>query len=294
MYLSYSGYKTDKACPKSYWYKYVSKPQLGVLENRVNTLYGTIVGTLFEAFYNDRIWNTKGVEQRLLDLVPAAYDKAIAKETKDGAIRWKGEDPKANYASPEDLLKDVRETIPRGIRIVRHYKLLDKQAQAEVNLDQWIEGHKIAGRCDMLMRRIGPHHDLILLDGKGSKWREKYVDARQLKWYALLHKRKHLHMPDRLGFVFWRFEPDKSIEWVECSLNELAELQADVLEVVREIEAGKALLASDPAALPQAFPAHPGDACRFCPYFQLCPEGQKFDALKAPEHVGSGVEDVGL
>ena len=294
MYLSYSGYKTHWACPKSYWYGYISKPKLDVLENRVNSLYGTIVGTLFEQFYNERIWNTKGVEQQLLDRIPVAYEKALAKETRDGVIQWKAQDEKANYASPEELFTDVRETIPRGIRIIRHHRLLGMNATAEVKLDQWVQGHKIAGRCDVLMRRIGPHHDLILLDGKGSKHRDKYVDSRQLKWYAMLHRLMHKHPPDRLGFVFWRFEPEKAIDWVSCSLNELDELQAAVLTTIGDIEKGQAMTVSDLSSLPQAFPAHPGDACRFCAYLQLCNEGQKFASLKPPTHTGTGVEDVGF
>jgi PD-(D/E)XK nuclease superfamily len=295
MYLSYSGYKTHWACPKSYWYGYISKPKLDVLDNRVNSLYGTVVGTLFEQFYNERIWQTKGVEQQLLDRIPAAYAKALAKETKDGVIGWKTkEDPKPNYASAEELLEDVRETIPRAIRIIRHHRLLGMNATAEVKLDQWVGTHKIAGRCDILMRRIAPHHDLILCDGKGSKWRDKYVDPRQLKWYAMLHRLMHKHMPDRLGFIYWRFEADKSIDWVDCSLNELDELLNSVLITVAEIERGQAMVATDSSSLSQAFPAHPGDACRFCPYFQLCTEGQKFASLTPPTHVGTGVDDVGL
>jgi hypothetical protein len=144
------------------------------------------------------------------------------------------------------------------------------------------------------MRRIGPHHDLVLLDGKGSKYRDKYVDHRQLKWYSMLHRLKFGHAPDRLGFVFWRFEPEKSLDWVESSSNELDELQNSVLIAIREIEAAKMSVHKGEIPADKAFPAQPGKECRFCAYKQLCPEGKRFDELNPPEHVGSGVEDVGL
>jgi CRISPR/Cas system-associated exonuclease Cas4 (RecB family) len=294
MYLSYSGYKTYLKCPRMYWYSYVAKPKLVVLENRVNTLYGTMVGRLFEVFYNEHIWNSKGVEQQLQDRVQEAYDRAVKKETRDGVIKWKPEDEKANYASQEALLADVRLAIPRGIRIIRHHRLLGRPSVAEVKLDHGIEGHILGGRADIIMRRIGPHHDLILLDGKGSKWRAKYVDDRQLKWYAMLHRLKHRHMPDRLGFVYWRQEPEKSVDWVDCSLNELDDLQAAVLRTIGEIEAGIRQVKADPSSLPHVFPACPGSECRFCPYFTVCPEGQKFASLTPPTHDGTGVDDVGL
>ena len=293
MYLSYTGYKTYK-CPKNYWFGYISKPTLPILENRANSLYGTTVGYLFEWFYNERIWETTGVEQKLKDRVQVAYLKAVAKETRDGVVKWKPEDKKVKYASCDEMLADVHETIPRGIRNIRHHRLLGQDALAEVKLDQVVEEHTIGGRCDLLMRRIAPLRDKILLDGKGSKYRGMYVDALQLKWYAMLHRMKFGYMPDRLGFLFWRFEPHESMDWVDCSNNELDELQAHILGVIHEIVAGEALLAADPSSLSQAFPARPGDACRFCTYFQLCSEGQKFDSFKAPRPVGSGVEDVGL
>jgi hypothetical protein len=282
------------SCPRTYWYSYVEKPKLEVLENRVNSLYGTIVGRLFEIFYNEQIWNSRGVEQQLQDRVQEAYDRAIKKETRDGVIKWKPDDEKANYASPEALLADVRLAIPRGIRIIRHHRLLGRPSVAEVKLDHGVEGHILGGRADIIMRRIGPHHDLILLDGKGSKWRGKYVDALQLKWYAMLHRLKHKHMPDRLGFLFWRQEPETSVDWVDCSLNELDELQTSALITIKEIEDGIAQVKADPSSLSHVFPARPGGECRFCQYFTLCPEGQKFASLKPPTHEGTGVDDVGL
>jgi hypothetical protein len=294
MYLSYSGWKTYSKCARMYWFMYVLKPLLETPDNRVNTLYGHIVGRLFELFYNERIWNTKGVEAQLLARVQESYDIAVRKETKDGVILWKGDDKKALWPSPEALLDDVRETVPRGLRIIRHHRLLGADAAAEVKLDHYVKGHLIGGRCDIIMRRIAPHHDLILLDGKGSRHRDKYVEARQLKWYAMLYRMKHGHMPDRLGFVFWRYEPDESVDWVDTSLNELDELQGSVLTSISEIESAKLQVEADPSSARQAFPAHPGSECKLCAYFELCPEGKNFASLTPPVHQGTGVDDVGL
>jgi len=144
------------------------------------------------------------------------------------------------------------------------------------------------------MRRIGPHYDRILLDGKGSRHRDKYVEDRQLKWYAMLHRRTYGYLPDRLGFVYWRQEPERSVDWVETTPNELDELQSSILTTIGEIEAATQQVYTYSASLPQAFPAHPGGECRFCQYFPLCPEGQKFASLTPPAHVGTGVDDVGL
>lgn len=293
MYLSYTGFKTFVSCPRRYYHQYVAKTKLATPENKVNSLYGTIVGTLFETFYNERIWKGSGVEQQLQDLVPEHYARAIRKEMRDGAIRWKSEDPKANYANPEVLIEDVRKTIPRGISIIRHHRLLGpEQSDAEVVLDHKMHGYIIGGRADFIIRRIAPHRDLVLIDGKGSKWRGKYVDDRQLRWYAMLHRRKFGFAPDKLGFVFWRFDPDQSLDWVDGSKMLLDELETTAWATIREIEAKTASVSPDNAF--QVFPSKPGGECKLCTYLTLCAEGEHFVSTPVPILGGVGVEDVGF
>jgi hypothetical protein len=294
MYISYSGYKSYSSCPKQYWYRYIGKPVLEEPDNRVNSLFGTITGYLFEVFYNERLWMEKGVEQKLRDRLGVSFDGIIAKEAKTGVIKWKPDDKKANYASPEALVADVLDAIPRGLRIIKHHRLLGTPAAAEVKLDHQVGPHMIGGRADFIMKRIKPHEDTIIIDGKGSKWRDKYVDERQLRWYAMLYRLKHQTAPDRLGFVYWRFEPEESLDWVACSPSDLDALQAEISGALDKLEADKSALASDPASLPRVFPVKTGDSCRFCAYLALCPEGQKFESLTAPKHTGTGVDDVGL
>jgi hypothetical protein len=294
MYISYSGYKSYSSCPKQYWYRYIGKPVLEEPDNRVNSLFGTLIGHVFEVFYNERLWTMVGVEQRLRENLAASFDDILAREAKTGVIKWKAEDKKANYVSPEALRDDILETISRGLRIIKHHRLLGTPAAAEVKLDHKVGLHMLGGRADFIMRRIKPHEDTIIIDGKGSKWRDKYVDDRQLRWYAMLYRLKHQAIPDRLGFVYWRFEPEESLDWVACTPSDLDSLQVEVTEALDKLEAGKATLVSNPDSLPQVFPVKPGDSCRFCAYMPLCAEGQKFDGLMAPKHTGTGVEDVGL
>ena len=300
MYLSYTGYKAYTSCARMYWHQYVGKTKLDVPDNRVNALYGTVVGGLFAVFYNDRLWRAKDVEQRLLDMVPAHFERAVAKESKDGAVRWKTEDPRANYESPEDLLKDVKSTIPRGLSIIRHYRLLGPdQSEAEVKLDHPVKGHIIGGRADFLIKRDAPYFDRLLLDGKGSKWRDRYVDVRQLKWYALLYRLKYGFLPDKIGFLFWRFEAEEALDWVPFTDADLSELLQSTLDAMNHIEEAKVQLAAleGDAVLPaldKSFPVDPGDRCRLCAFRPVCREGQNFHASKVTVPDGVGVEDVGF
>ena len=295
MYLSYSGHKSYKDCARQYWHRYVGKTKLETLDNKVNSLYGSTVGTLFEYFYNDRIWLRSGVQEILEGMVDRTLDDIITREQRQGVIDWT--DPRANYKSRDSLRREIMKAIPRGIGIIRHHRLLGQPADAEVKLDSVIKGHMIGGRADFILRRVKPHGDLVILDGKGSRHREKYVDPHQLWWYAMLHREKFKTLPDRLGFVFWRQEPAESLDWVDFSHKSLDDLLSGVLEAVQHIEQGAASLngGKDPALLAQTFPVRPGDKCRLCTYRPVCPEGESFISRRmVPDMDVIGVEDVGF
>ncbi len=303
MYLSYSGHKAYKECPRQYWHRYVGKTKLPTPDNRVNALYGSVVGTLFEDFYTLGLWKQTGVQGLLEARVDQTIDSIIQRESRDGVFDWT--DPKANYKSRESMRREVIKSIPRGIGIIRHHRLLGHRADAEVKLDAVIDGHMIGGRADFIIQRVKPHGDLVILDGKGSRHRDKYVDPQQLWWYAALYRRHHTIPPDRLGFIFWRQEPENSLDWVNFDGKSLDDLLAGVLGSIKDIEDGKARLTAlkmpveapeYAAALRELFPAQMGSKCGLCSYLPVCTEGQSYSMKRAApsEQHDFGIEDVGF
>jgi hypothetical protein len=301
MYLSYSGFGKFRECALSYFHSYVAKTPLGEPDNRVNMLYGSVVGTVFEHFYNDKIFLRPGSEAALMALVEPTMNKTILQEqAKGGVFNWNA--PKLKYKSRDQVAREVREAIPRGLATIRLHRLIGYEAAAEVKLDGKVEGHTIGGRADFIIRRVKPHGDLVLLDGKGSRYREQYVSANQLKWYAFLHKLKFGVPPDKLGFVFWRFEPDSALQWVEFSDADLDDLRQEALEAIHDIERGTVLwekskaLPDAPQRLQEAFPAAPSSQCKLCSYLSLCSYGRSISTnrFSVPEQTGVGVEDIGL
>jgi hypothetical protein len=277
------------------------KTKLEVPDNRINMLYGTVVGAIFEAFYTDRIWLRSGVEAILLALVDDILNQTIDREQqKGGRFDWK--DKKANYKSIADLRADIVAAIPRGIAIIRYHRLLGRESAAEVKLDTWVDGHILGGRADFIMRRVKPHEDLVILDGKGSRWREQYVDPQQLWWYALLYHLKNKVLPDRLGFVFWRQEPERSLDWVDFDLAALNDLKAGALSAIEHIELAKSAFAFQnneserTGVIQRDFSVQPSRECKFCEFRPACTEGEKFvsSRFSASDHTFVGVEDVGL
>lgn len=298
MYLSYSGWNKLK-CPLAYWHSYIGRTPTSGVNDRLGSIFGSVVGKLFERFYNDQLYRQPVPREAVLALVNETISSTIKYETTDdgewhtaGVLLWKGtgegKNPKAMYVNVDELTADVRDTVIRGLKIIRHYRLLGKDARAEVKLDSVIEGHKLGGRTDIMMRRVKPDNDEVILDGKGSRWRDAYVDTSQLKWYAMLFRRQFQRLPDRLGFIFWRYEPPKSVDWLEVTEAEVDRFQGEVLASIRRVEElevtlGRATahedvrkvflpIAGNEAARRQDIEQE----CRFCPFAtdEICPEGR--------------------
>jgi hypothetical protein len=286
MYLSYSGFKLAYECLYAYWHEYINKTPLEEPDDRLGSVYGSIVGTLFEDFYNYEWWRKDQPQAYVMSQVEAVTDRILKQETSPtkwgrpgGVLKWKGPkskggNPRAMYADKDELMADVRDGVARGFKIIRHDRLLGPYAKAEVRLDGVVDGHKLGGRADFIIQRIRPHSDRGIYDGKGSKYRDRYVSPKQLYWYAMLYRLKYNKLPDKLAFVYWRFSPPESIDWVEFSEADLDALLDEVLAMINRIEKGKADL-PEPGKVPdidlmelarKVFrPRANEDNCRFCP-----------------------------
>ena len=296
MQISYSSYKMYLTCPLQFWHAHIARTVPSVPDNRVNMLYGSAVGEVLEHFYRDRIWR-RGKEARaaLQDLVVPTVDRIMASEIRKGGVFDWG-DPSANYHSRTAVIEDVREGIGNGLDIIKHHRFLGPVADAEVVLDTKIDGHLIRGRADFIIKRTAPHDDLLILDGKGSRHRGRYVDGMQLRWYAMLYKQHHHQVPDRLGFVFWRQPPDKAVDWVDFDQHGLDALLGEVLSVCARIVADVARLGGEQPRIGYGpFQPLPEEGhCRFCLFRDRCPESSLKRTGKPPLPGVDGDGEVSL
>lgn len=323
MYLSYSGWKMYRSCPRAFMFRYLDKPVLAYPDNKINSLFGTVVGNLFETFYKERLWRADDPVAEMLARAEKALDDAILREREaarddakkigangdvwyESAIWWAEPKPriKLNYTSREDVLADIQLAIPNGVEIIRHHRLLGRGVGAEVVLDSAFEnGHYLVGRADfIIMRRPMPEDDHVILDGKGSRWRGQYVDFAQLHWYALLQRRRTGQAPHRVGFVYWRSPPAEAMDWEEVTETGLNDLHSRVIRDVEHIEAGQVQVAiAKTKATPERrleliqayFPVYPGPGCRLCSYVPVCKSGQIMTSpLQRSPEVSGGVENT--
>ncbi len=305
MYLSFSGYKTYAQCPKLYWHKYVDKTTPPAPDNCINALYGSTIGVLFEHFYERKYWKRPDCESYMKSQASEVLEKVIREDQRGKIIDW--DDEKANYNNRDGLLEDIQLGIPKGLRIIRENRLLGPVAVAEMKLDHRYGNHMVAGRADFVIERE-KEKDVLILDGKGSKHGKKYVEESQLHWYAFLYQQKTGRLPDKLGFVFWRFEGEKAMYWLPVIPDEIQELKEEVLGTMTRVEGSVrhlTLLSGQAKASFEAreefFPAQPSFSCNLCSYLGLCDEGKKATGSKGypskqPQNIvpGSGVRELSL
>ena len=259
-------------------------------DNRVNMLFGSAVGAIFESFYNDKLWAKPNPLDACMHLVDPTVSRIMQEESRKGVFNWG--DPDANYHSLEEMLDAVQEAVPNGLAIIKQHRLLGPMARAEVKLDSKYDGHLLGGRADFIIKRTAPHFDLVILDGKGSRHREKYVDGMQLRWYAMLYQMTFNALPDKLGFVFWRWSPSKAVDWEAFTPEGLIDLAKTAVKTITNIETGIRLLKGAAPTESGVFPAIPEKMqCKLCSYSTFCPESE----LTVPAISTSGVvTDVGF
>jgi len=323
-YLSYSGWYKHETCAFAFWNNYLNRTPIAP-DNRVNSLFGSIIGKLNEVFYKEKLWRDPNVLETLLARVEPYTEELISEEIKKGgAVDFTADF--ITYKSKNDLVEDIKLAVLRMLRIIKHHQLIGSEADAEVKLDWKERGLTIAGRCDIMMVQMPPHNRRIILDGKGSKYREKYVDANQLKWYAFLYRRKYNATPDALGFVYWRSEPEDSVDWIKFTSEDLDKLESQVMATIDSINEKKRRLAviypqtaipgkfvgkqfvQDPRSIlstPEQFkevekifeatPATKRD-CEMCPYLSVCEKGTAKTQTKKKRnpYLSSGVTEIGL
>lgn len=269
MYLSYSGRKAYLTCPKQYEFRYITKPPIS--PDKTGSFFGSIIGKLFEWFYTNQLWAKSDPLAACLDLLPEAMQSVFSAEEYD---------PRSNPDFVRELRENLIKHVPIGIDIIRKYELLTPVSRAEEDLSCVYTppdsdfSIKLGGRADFIHGKN--KLDIWIVDGKGSKHREKYVDSEQLIWYAVQFYLRYHVAPTRLGFLFYQF-PDDPIQWIAYDGNTMRASVATTVDVCKKIRL-------------RMFDAKPSDECGNCDYRNLCDEGRKFFAKKKADSPGGRID----
>lgn len=264
LYLSYSGRKAYD-CPSQYCHRYVLKTQ--VLRDPRTSFFGSMIGKVFEWFYERSVWTDPNPVRAASALIPEAVRFVLQDEDFS-----RSQDP--IYVA--NIEEELHELVPKNVEVIRTHKLLSPNSRAEIDLTVNYASRKhgmtirLGGRTDFA--HYHSPSDVWILDGKGSRHREKYVDSEQVIWYATQHYLKYHVAPTRLGFLYWRF-PDDPIQWIEYDERALRDSLDRTFDVAKRIRL-------------KMFDPKPSPSCHKCDYRAHCPEGTRYLAERRVETGG--------
>lgn len=167
------------------------------------------------------------------------------------------------------IRSDLHELIPVTIEGIRTKGLvtLNSQAEVDLTLSYYHKGYdmtvKLGGRADFI--HTNDNKNVWILDGKASKWKDKYTNPEQLIWYAVQYYLKFGTAPSRLGFFYYKF-PKDSLKWIEYGESDIRASLTQTFEVSKKIKL-------------KMFNASPSEeSCKFCDYKLICEEGIELTA----------------
>lgn len=285
--LYWSHLKMYEECPQQFlWRKGWDQIDLGYgpgnprpnpsQEPKHHAVMGTAIQYAIERMYNDELYrDPMNLRRVMLEIGESEFCRQESKS------RNRMDYDKIHNLTRSEMLQTVREGISGYLTTMKAHRFLGPYAKSEIDIRGWIDKwNPIAGRVDMLIRR--DDSGITILDGKNTKHKMKYTDPDQLLWYALLFKLAYRKMPDRLGFVWFRFPhgmvsqddqgnevTESGVEWVEFKEEDLR------LVAQRALDAKKGMWKEKFAATPKP------KICRFCDYESICKERQKQRAANA-------------
>lgn len=222
---------------------------------------GNVIGGVVEDLYNDELWKSpQDLKERLLERVERRFEV----ETKKPKVYLPWGAP--GMPTEFEMLQTCKDGVVGFLRTMKANKLLGPYSKAEVELLGYINKYNpVGGRCDILIRREDT--GVTILDGKNGQTKGKYTDPDQLRWYALCFYLSYNSLPDRLGFVYFRYpfneeNGETGVDWVAFSKDDIKGIAHRAVEARRGMEK-------------QNFPATPSPTvCKLCDYETVCPARQ--------------------
>ncbi len=242
-YLTYSGFSTLQKCPLSYELRYIKKAKETDPGDPRYKILGIAWNDALEAFYKRQAYTLGG---KASDWLVERTRKAFERLDESLKVVW---DPGQRF----EYLETAEEVASRLVSTVKREKLLTPEHEVEYSIHADLNTMgRFGGRMDLLLKR----DSYEVIDFKGTRHENgKYLDEKQLLWYALLVKTKKGTLPERVGFWLLRFD---AVRWMEPVPEKVDELAKEIATAFATLLGG-------------VFEATPSwKSCKFCPYRSGC------------------------
>lgn len=268
--LYYSPFDKFEKCPQDFlWSRGWGSIDVGggpgrgkprpIKDSRHHAIMGITIQKVVEEMYARELWkHPASLAQTLVDMVEKEFNYEVARSFVD----WRLAPPKA------EMIQTCKDGVLGYLRTMKAHRLAGPYAKAEVDLLGYINKYNpVGGRADVIIRRDDT--GTTILDGKNSQSKGKYTSPDQLRWYALCYYLAYGKLPDRLGFVYYRYPygmpkedgtTEEGVDWVPVTRPDIEGLAQ------RAVDARKAMDKEKFGATPSP------KTCQFCDFQTVCPE----------------------
>lgn len=253
MHLNYHAWKMFVECPRKFFYKTIKKAPSTVVDNDYFKIYGLTIEKFFEMFSNHWRHDTPYMPK---DLIEVKLEPIFNSVLNNSTVLW---DAPYSSLTSEEIHQQIKDDIFTIMESQNQNYFLNTKAEISFRLDLK-NGHKMTGRLDFL-HIDALSKEVYLIDGKGSMTMGKYVDKKQLWFYALLYYFSYKKWPDHLGFFYYRYN---TLTPIEVDKDRLNIYRAEISMDFKKMFSGE-----DYSPTPSA------KACKFCIYINNCDAGLK-------------------
>lgn len=272
MKLSYSDYRTYLDCPRLYKLRRdrVEPPEK---ENKYFALYGLLIERFFRKYTNEVC--KKGI-QLTDDQVREALGEMWKNVLSENYVNW--DEPWVKLTSNQIFEMVCADTL-ENLRKFTFWK--DSRSEVSFNVRLKKSGDLITCRMDFVHEPPGGPVEII--DGKGKTKIETDIDLDQLYFYALVYLLNKRRLPDKIGFLYYRFKIIKYIDFDNAAIMSFR----DKFVIVKESMKKDTEFAPKVALSKQ---------CRWCAYKMSCDaylsKKQESNGKKNPIVQAGGYQDV--
>jgi len=221
MRLSYSQYKTFLQCPRLYHYQ-ATKVVPPVKSSSYFALYGILIEAFFKKYTN--VYTKQGVildEAKIREILSNLWEYILNKNYVDWSEPWVSE-------SADQIFENVVGDIRMNMDTFSFWK----EAQSEVSFEVLLKKSQdmLTCRMDFIWRK--PDGTVEILDGKGTNKIDKNVDIEQLLFYALMYLLRNKRIPDKMGFLYYKYHLIKYIDFDMSSVMDFKDKVALVKKTI--------------------------------------------------------------
>lgn len=247
MKLTYSNYKMYLECPKRYYYttNYIKPPRE---PSKYFAIYGMLIESFFKLYTNFYLKNNISIDnKKIKEILEKNWNTVLLNNHVDWKDPWVKE-------KPEDIFNNAYNDIIENIEKIHIWKNTISETTLNILLKK--SGDLLSGRIDFI---VTDNDKIEILDGKGTYKLEKTVDIEQLYFYILLYTLHNQRMPDKAGFLYYKY---KIISYIEFDKKALVDFKNKLLLTMDMIKKDK-----DFKPIVNVY-GH----CKWCPYNEICQE----------------------